>query len=65
MLRFKIPCEGVYKLGHSLVHIFGLFFLIKTFKYVEKSHVRKAKRGIDEMMRDAWRWQSMNPKGYR
>jgi UDP-glucose 4-epimerase len=25
----------------------------------------KALRGLDEMMRDAWRWQSMNPNGYR
>lgn len=25
----------------------------------------KAKRGLDEMMRDAWRWQSINPNGYR
>ena len=25
----------------------------------------KAKRGLDEMMRDAWLWQSMNPNGYR
>ena len=25
----------------------------------------KAKRGLHEMMRDAWRWQSMNPDGYR
>lgn len=25
----------------------------------------KAKRGLDEMMRDAWQWQSMNPDGYR
>ena len=25
----------------------------------------KARRGLDEMMRDAWRWQSMNPNGYR
>lgn len=25
----------------------------------------KAARGIDEMCRDAWRWQSMNPRGYR
>lgn len=24
----------------------------------------KAGRGIDEMCADAWRWQSMNPKGY-
>ncbi|WP_194943040.1 UDP-glucose 4-epimerase GalE [Limnohabitans sp. 2KL-27] len=24
----------------------------------------KAKRGLDEMMRDAWRWQKMNPNGY-
>lgn len=24
----------------------------------------KAMRGIDEMCADAWRWQSMNPKGY-
>ncbi len=25
----------------------------------------KAQRGLDEVMRDAWRWQSMNPDGYR
>ena len=25
----------------------------------------KARRGLEEMMRDAWRWQSMNPDGYR
>jgi UDP-glucose 4-epimerase len=25
----------------------------------------KAQRGLDEMMRDAWRWQSLNPDGYR
>ncbi len=25
----------------------------------------KAQRGLDEMMRDAWNWQSMNPDGYR
>ena len=25
----------------------------------------KAQRGLDEMMRDAWHWQSMNPDGYR
>jgi UDP-glucose 4-epimerase len=25
----------------------------------------KALRGLDEMMRDAWLWQSMNPDGYR
>lgn len=25
----------------------------------------KARRGLDEMMRDAWRWQSMNPNGFR
>lgn len=25
----------------------------------------KAVRGRDEMIRDAWRWQSMNPDGYR
>jgi UDP-glucose 4-epimerase len=24
----------------------------------------KAKRGLDEMMRDAWHWQLMNPDGY-
>ena len=24
-----------------------------------------AKRGVDEMCRDAWRWQSQNPNGYR
>jgi UDP-glucose 4-epimerase len=25
----------------------------------------KAKRGLPEMMRDTWRWQQMNPSGYR
>jgi UDP-glucose 4-epimerase len=25
----------------------------------------KAQRGLDEMMRDAWRWQQMSPNGYR
>jgi len=25
----------------------------------------KARRGLDDMMRDTWRWQSMNPDGYR
>lgn len=25
----------------------------------------KAKRGLDDMMSDAWRWQKNNPKGYR
>lgn len=25
----------------------------------------KAQRGLDEMMRDAWLWQSMNPDGFR
>ncbi len=25
----------------------------------------KARRGIDEMCADTWRWQSMNPNGYR
>lgn len=25
----------------------------------------KAMRGLPEMMRDAWRWQKMNPNGYR
>jgi UDP-glucose 4-epimerase len=24
----------------------------------------RAKRALDEMMFDAWRWQSMNPNGY-
>lgn len=25
----------------------------------------RARRGLSDMMRDAWRWQSMNPNGYR
>ena len=25
----------------------------------------EAKRGIEEMCRDSWKWQSMNPDGYR
>jgi len=24
----------------------------------------RAKRGIEEMVRDAWNWQRRNPKGY-
>jgi UDP-glucose 4-epimerase len=24
----------------------------------------KAQRGLQQMMQDAWRWQSMNPRGY-
>ena len=24
----------------------------------------KAEKGLDDMMRDAWRWQQLNPKGY-
>jgi UDP-glucose 4-epimerase len=24
----------------------------------------KAKRGIEEMCRDSWKWQSLNPNGY-
>jgi UDP-glucose 4-epimerase len=23
-----------------------------------------AERGIDDMVRDTWRWQSLNPNGY-
>lgn len=25
----------------------------------------KARRGLSDMMRDAWRWQSTNPNGYK
>jgi len=25
----------------------------------------KAEKTLDDMCRDSWRWQSMNPKGYR
>ncbi|BDT22995.1 hypothetical protein CF204P1_17180 [Citrobacter freundii] len=25
----------------------------------------KAKRGLDEMIRDAWTWQMKNPNGYK
>ena len=25
----------------------------------------EAERGIEEMCEDSWRWQSMNPDGYR
>lgn len=37
--------------------------------YADPSRARKilgwqARRGLDEMCRDAWRWQSMNPDGY-
>lgn len=24
----------------------------------------EARRGLDQMMQDAWRWQSMNPNGF-
>ena len=38
--------------------------------YADPSYAKKilqwqAQRGIEEMCQDAWRWQSMNPKGYR
>ncbi len=33
--------------------------------YAEQRLGWKAERGIDEMCRDAWRWQSENPEGYR
>lgn len=33
--------------------------------YAEKVLGWKAARGLDEMCRDAWRWQSQNPNGYR
>jgi UDP-glucose 4-epimerase len=32
---------------------------------VERDLGWKARRGLDEMMRDAWCWQSMNPDDYR
>jgi UDP-glucose 4-epimerase len=37
--------------------------------YADPSYAKKvlgweAKRGIDEMCEDSWRWQSMNPDGY-
>ncbi|THB71630.1 MAG: UDP-glucose 4-epimerase GalE [Gammaproteobacteria bacterium] len=32
--------------------------------YAAKELGWKAERGIDEMMEDAWRWQSQNPQGY-
>jgi UDP-glucose 4-epimerase len=33
--------------------------------YAGKALGWKAKRGIEDMVRDAWRWQQLNPKGYR
>lgn len=33
--------------------------------YAEKEIGWKAQKGIDEMVEDAWRWQSNNPNGYR
>jgi len=33
--------------------------------YAEKELGWKAERGIDEMCRDAWKWQSQNPNGYK
>ena len=32
--------------------------------YAEEILGWKAKRGINEMCEDSWRWQSMNPDGY-
>ena len=37
--------------------------------YADPSHARavlgwSADLGLDEMVRDAWRWQSANPNGY-
>ncbi len=31
----------------------------------EKALRWKAEYGLDDMCRDAWRWQSTNPRGYR
>lgn len=33
-------------------------------KKAERELGWKARRGLDQMMRDTWRWQSMNPNGY-
>jgi len=33
--------------------------------YAQQSLGWRAERGLDEMMEDAWRWQSQNPNGYR
>lgn len=33
-------------------------------EHIEKSFGWKAKYGLGEMVRDQWRWQSQNPKGY-
>ncbi len=33
--------------------------------YAEKEIGWKAQKGIDEMVEDAWRWQSNNPNGYQ
>jgi len=32
--------------------------------YAKKILDWEAKRGVDEMCEDSWRWQSMNPNGY-
>ena len=32
--------------------------------YAQETLNWKAEKGVEEMTADAWRWQSMNPKGY-
>ncbi len=54
-----IPCERVARRAGDIAECYA------DPSLAEKALGWKAVRELDEMCRDAWRWQSMNPHGYR
>ncbi len=54
----KVPCKIVLRRPGDISTCYA------DPSKAEKELGWKAKRGLDEMMRDAWRWQEMNPNGY-
>ena len=55
----KIP----YQIKPSVPAIF--LPAMQTPQKPKKNWLGRPKRGIEEMCRDSWKWQSMNPDGYR
>ena len=51
-----------YKIAHRRPGDIAICYADPT--KAEKELGWKARRSLDEMMRDAWRWQQMNPSGY-
>jgi len=56
----------------EMLHIFSPEFKFRTWRKLwinlaeaEKELGFKAEFGIERMCADSWRWQSMNPDGYR